>query len=202
GDLVVAQAELAGSGILVHVLRAGGLRDREQRRTPDQEAERHLAWRGAVRDGDLVQDAPSARARTREARVAERTVADDRDAVSLAPRDYGMLDRALVQVVEDLVADRAAVAGQAPCFLEVGDVEVADTPGQDLACAPQLLECRDRVLEGMPPAPVQEVRVQPIGSETSERPLARLDRPVPGRMLGKDLGHQEDLVPTASDRLP
>ena len=81
--------------------------------------------------------------------VAERAVGDHGDAVLLAPGQHGVLDRALLQVVEDLVAGDAALAGDRPRLLEVGHVEVAHAPGEDLALAPELLEGRDRVLQRM-----------------------------------------------------
>ena len=43
-----------------------------------------------------------------------------------------MLDRALAQVVEDLIAGKKALAGGLPHLLEVVLVEVAHAPGEDL----------------------------------------------------------------------
>ena len=111
-----------------------------------------------------------------------------------------MLDRPLFQVVEDLVAGDAALAGNLPGLLQVGLVEVAHSPREDLPRLPEPLEGRERLLEGVRAAPVQEVAVQPVGTEAGERPLARRDRPLQGGILGQDLGDEEDLVASPGDR--
>lgn len=67
--------------------------------------------------------------------MAEGAVGDQGDAVALAPGQHGVLDRALLQVVEHLVASDAARPGDGERFLQVGDVEVAHAPAQDLARA-------------------------------------------------------------------
>ena len=138
---------------------------------------RSTTWREGrpVGGGDLFQHAPSGRARAWKAPVTERAVSDHGHAVRLAPGDHRVLDRALPQMVEDLVADRAALARDPPRFLEIGHVEVAHAPGQDLAVAPELLECGDRVLERVSTAPVQEV-ASPAGRSRGARATARRPR--------------------------
>ena len=64
--------------------------------------------------------------------MAERAVGDHRDAVSLAPGDHRVLDGSLLEVVEDLVAREAALPGDLAGLLQVGHVEVAHAPGEDL----------------------------------------------------------------------
>ena len=49
--------------------------------------------------------------RRRKIVVAERRIGDDGDAVPLAPRDHRVLDRALLQMIEHLVAGDLALAG-------------------------------------------------------------------------------------------
>jgi hypothetical protein len=79
-----------------------------------------------------------------------------------------VLDPALLEVIEDLVAGDLTVAGNRARRLELMDVEVADAPRQDLARLLKLLEGGDRVLERMLAGPVQEIRVQPVGPEPAE----------------------------------
>src|SRR5436190_2021562 len=81
----------------------------------------------------------------------------------------GVLDRALLQMVEDLIAGETARAGDFQGLLEVRDVEIAHTPGEDLPRLLEMLEGSDGVFQGMRPAPVEEVTVQPIGLEASKR---------------------------------
>src|SRR6266478_3836643 len=108
--------------------------------------------------------------------MPERAVADDGDAVPLAPGNHGVLDRPLLQMVENLVARDAAFAGDAHGLLEVGYVEVAHAPRANLALALKPLEARDRLLQWIRTAPVQQVAVQPLGSQPRERFLAGRDR--------------------------
>ena len=131
--------------------------------------------------GDLLQHAAARRARVGEAAMAERAVGNHRDAMVLAPGQHGVLDRALLQMVEDLVAGDPALAAGFPGGIEVGHVEVADAPGQDLALLAEPLEAREGVLERVRAGPVQEVAVQPVGAQARERPLAGRHRRRRGR---------------------
>ena len=106
-----------------------------------------------------------------------------------------------LEMVEDLVAGDAARAGDPQGLLQVGNIEIAHAPGQDLPFAPKLLEGRECLLQRVVTPPVQEVAVQPVGLEARERPLAGRDRPAPRGILRKDLGDQEDLVASPGDRL-
>ena len=67
--------------------------------------------------------------------MAERRIGDHRDAVLLAPRDHRMLDRALLQMIEHLVAGDLALAGNLQHLVEIIGVEIADAPGADFAGA-------------------------------------------------------------------
>ena len=154
-----------------------------------------------VGGGDLLEDPAALGVRAGEVAVAERTVGDDRDAVLLAPGEHGVLDGAFLEMVEDLVAGDAARAGDPQGLLEVGIIEIAHAPGQDLPFAPKLLEGRECLLQRVVTPPVQEVAVQPVGLEARERPLAGRDRPAPRGILREDLGDQEDLVASPGDRL-
>jgi len=103
----------------------------------------------------LLEYAPSHGPRTREIIMTERAVSDHGDAMLFAPGDHGVLDRALPQMVEDLVASKMPVPGNPSDRVEFTHVEVADTPGQDLPITLELLEGGNRLLQGMLPRPVQ-----------------------------------------------
>ena len=90
--------------------------------------------------------------RAGEVAVTERAVGDDGDSVLFAPGEHGVLDGAFLEMVEDLVAGDAALAGDLQGLLQVGLIEIAHAPGQDLPLAPKLLEGRDRLLQRIPPA--------------------------------------------------
>ena len=152
------------------------LRDREERRPAHQESQRNLARGRVVGGGGLLEDPAPLGVRAGEVAVAERAVGDDRDSVLLAPGEHGVLDGAFLEMVEDLVAGDAACAGDPQGFHQVGIIEIAHAPGQDLPFAPKLLEGRECLLQRVVTPPVQEVAVQPVGLEARERPLAGLRR--------------------------
>jgi len=201
-EVLGAKAQASGAGVLRGVRRAPRLRDGEERCAARQEGERDLPRRRAVRRGHVRERAAARAARSGKAADTEGRVADDRDAVPLAPREYGVLDAALAQVVEHLVADGAPRRREAARLLEVRDVEVADAPGADLPVALEPLERLDRRLERDRAAPVEEVDVEPIGPQPRERALARRDRTAARCVLGEDLRDEEHVVAASCDRLP
>ena len=79
---------------------------------------------------DFGEYAALRRLRRREIVVAEWRIGDDRNAVLFAPRNHGVLDRALLEMIEHLIADNAlTVRGLHPIdFLEIVGVEIADAP--------------------------------------------------------------------------
>src|SRR5690349_11694628 len=97
-------------------------------------------------------------------------------------------------MVEDLIAGETAFTGDLSGCFKVGHIEVAYAPGENLPLALKLLEARDRVLQRVLAAPVQEVGIQPIGFEPGERLLARSYCPVWRGMIWKDLGDQENFI--------
>ena len=112
-----------------------------------QKSQRDLARRCAVRIGDRLQHLAALAARRRKIIMTERRIGDDGDAMSLAPRDHRMLDRALLQMIEHLIAGDLALARDREQFVEIVGIEIADAPGADLAGGDQLVERRDRFLE-------------------------------------------------------
>lgn len=101
-----------------------------------------------MRFGVLLQHPPTGRAGTgKTASVTERAVGNHRDVMLFAPRKHGVLYRPLAQMVEDLVAGRMAPPGDLPNVIEIGRVEVAHAPRQDLAFALEPLEGGDRVFQ-------------------------------------------------------
>src|SRR5258705_5777688 len=119
----------------------------------------------------------------------------------LAPWNHCVLDRALLQMVQDLVAGDTAVADDLPGFVQIRHVEVAHAPGQDLALALKLLESRERVLERILAAPVQEIAVEAIGLQPSQRSFAGQHRSLARRILGENLGYEEHFIPPPGDNL-
>ena len=78
-------------------------------------------WRAArlVRVGDGLQHLAALAARGRKIIMSERRIGDDGDTVLLAPRDDRVLDRALLQMVEHLVAGDLALARDIEQFVEI-----------------------------------------------------------------------------------
>src|SRR3981081_1621471 len=119
-----------------------------------QESKGDLTRGRAMRIGDFLQHEAAGRSWAGKLAMTERGVADDGDAVALAPGDNGMFAGALLQILNVLVAGEI-LRRDRPRLVEVGDIEVAHAPGQDVSGAPQLFECRDRVLPGLWAAPLQ-----------------------------------------------
>ena len=85
--------------------------------------------------GDLAQNAPAGRVRGGEPIMAEGAVTNDRRAVFHAPRNDGVLDGALLQTIEHLVARGMAGAGDGAHFAQIVDVKVADAQARILPAA-------------------------------------------------------------------
>ena len=111
--------------------------------------------------------------------MAERRIRDDGDTVLLAPGDDSVLDRALLQMIEHLIAGDLALARDIEQFAEIVAVEIADAPGANFPCADQFVESRDRLLERIRAAPVQEIAIEMVGLQPLQRTLAGGDGAAP-----------------------
>src|SRR6476661_5721560 len=100
------------------MFRGRGLRDREHRSRTGKEAQRDLPRCHTTRLRDTCQHRASLAVACGKIVVAERRVCDDSDATLLAPRDHRMLDRALLEMIEHLIARDAAFAGDVENFVE------------------------------------------------------------------------------------
>src|ERR1041385_9152997 len=126
--------------------------------------------------------------------AAERAVRDDGNPVLLAPRDHAVLDRALVEVVEDLVARDLAGAGNRERLVEVVVVEVRHAPRADLALGDELVERAERLGEWVRAAPVEEVKIDVIGAQPAQARLARLLRTGVTGVVRQHLRREKDAV--------
>ena len=111
--------------------------------------------------------------------MAERATAGNGNAMLLAPRQHCVLDAPLLQVIEHLVAGEPALACTADrrSLFEVGDVEIADAPGEYLTGPLKVIKPGDRLFERVGATPVPQVAVEPVGIETGQGRLARQPRP-------------------------
>src|SRR6478735_2182270 len=87
----------------------------------------------ATRVRNRLQRLAGVTVRRRKIIVAERRIGDDGNAVALAPRDHPVFDRALLQMIEHLVAGDLALARDRQQFAEIVGVEIADAPGGDFS---------------------------------------------------------------------
>ena len=158
--------QIAGSGILCGVLRARRLRNREHRSRAREKRQRDLARGCLVRLRNRLQHLAALAARGRKIIMAERRIGDDGDTVLLAPRDHRVLDRALLQMIEHLVAGDLALARDIEQFVEIVSVEIADAPGADFSgCSP--------VRRTPPPSPRTDTsRASAGGSNRDDRSSA------------------------------
>lgn len=107
--------------------------------------------------------------------MPERRIGDDGHAMPFAPRDHGVLDRAFLQMIEHLIAGDLPLACDGKQLVEIVLIEIADAPGTDLSRRDEFVERRDRFLERIGAAPVQQIAVEVIGTEPFQRSLAGRD---------------------------
>ena len=80
-----------------------------------------------------------------------------------------------LEIVQDLIAGDPIAARVTLRFLEVVDVEVADAERADLAVVDEPLERRERLVERVRAAPVQQVAVEVVGAQPAQRAFAGAD---------------------------
>ena len=83
--------------------------DREERLPPCQKDERHLARGGVARLGDFGEYPAALRVGSGKATVAERAIPGNGDAMHLAPRQNGVFDQSLLQVIEHPISGETAL---------------------------------------------------------------------------------------------
>ena len=118
---------------------------------------------------------PPSVSRAREIAVAERAVGDHGDAVLLAPGEHGVLDGALLQVVEDLVAGDAALAGDLAGPLPGRARRSCSRPRRGSSPRPELLEGGERLLQRVL-ARASAAGSSPAGRSRGGRATARRPR--------------------------
>src|SRR5713226_136440 len=111
-----------------------------------------------------------------------------------------MLDRALLEMVEDLVTGNFFLAADRRRVFEIGHVEIADPEKPDLSIALEALESAQGMLERMLPGPVEQVEIDPIRFQSLQAALAGLDRALAGCVLRQHLGGEKNLLAPAGDR--
>jgi len=104
-------------------------------------------------------------------------------------------------VIQHLIARDAIVACHGQCVVEIVLVEVAHAPRANLAGALQLVERGERLLERIFAAPVQQVAVEMIGTQTRKRSITGAQCALARRVLRQHLRHEKHLVAASLDRL-
>ena len=110
-----------------------------------------------------------------------------------------MLDGALLQMIEHLIAGDLALAGNIKHFIEIVAIEIADAPGADFAGADQFLERGNGFRQRIRSAPVQQITIEPVGFQPLQRTLAGRDGAAPRRVARQDFRDQENLVAPPRD---
>lgn len=83
-----------------------------------------------------------------------------------------MLDGALLEVIEHLIAGDFAGAGDLFGFLQIRNIEIAHAPGENFPVLLELFESTDGLLERILPTPMQEITIERVGPQAFEGPLA------------------------------
>lgn len=82
---------------------------------------------------DFLQELAAGGARTGKIPMTEWAVGNHGNVALFTPWDYDVFDRPLLKVIENLIANRPARAGQVPGFLKIRHIEVANAPRKDLS---------------------------------------------------------------------
>src|SRR5205807_4901519 len=134
-----------------------------------------------------------------EVALPDRRIRHDRHLMLAAERGEAPLDRAFAQVIEDLVRGALLALGNDQQLFDVVDVEVGNTPADDLAVAPQALERSHRLSQRDAAAPVQQIQVETVGSEALEAALAGGDRARRAGIMRINLAHKKNAVTLSGD---
>src|SRR5207302_6106300 len=110
-----------------------------------------------------------------------------------------VLDPPTRQVVDNLVGNDVGSVWQSEQLLHIGQIKVADAPVTNQTIVPQNVKRIYCLFQWHAATPVQQVKVQSIGPQTLQAPLAGDDRAMASGMLGKDFADQEYFVATAGD---
>src|SRR3974390_3803335 len=94
-----------------------------------------------------------------------------------APGHQVELDAAALEIVEHLVGHGAVAVGRLPQFANIGNIEIADAPVDDLAILFEFRERRDGFVQWYRAAPVQQIKVDSVGLQPLEARPASLDPP-------------------------
>lgn len=168
GDFGFGQLEVSGLYIFGDVLKAGSLGNGKEFRSSHQEPERNLPNGRLVSVRDLLQHAATGSARCRKLPMTKRAVGDHGDIVPLTPGNNGMLNRTLLQMVENLIASEVTLASDLNHSLKVRHIEVADAPGRDFPGVFELLKGGDCFPQRVTTRPVEEVAIETVGSQASQ----------------------------------
>ena len=161
-------SEVAGAAFSGHAPRSTPWGSRRATGAVVRKASATCRGGGAMRGADLGEHLSAARLRAREScRVRTGCIRRRR---RRAPRTTGRPHARCRARRDDRAPGcrRSRLAGDRERLVEVVRVEVADPPRENLALPPQLLEGRDRRLERMAAAPVQEIAVEPVGLQPLE----------------------------------
>src|SRR5258707_3650097 len=107
------------------MLRVRTHRDRKHVLVANQEAKRDLARRRAVSLGDLCKHPPSSARLVGKSAGTERAIPDNRQMMTLTPREHLVLDRPFEQVIEHLVAGDLVLARNGDRALQLVNIEIA-----------------------------------------------------------------------------
>src|SRR5438132_9816158 len=101
-----------------------------------------------------------------------------------APRQEVVLDPPTRQVVDNLVGNDVGSVWQPEQLLHIGQIKVADAPVTNQTIVPQNVKRIYCLFQWHAATPVQQVKVQSIGPQTLQAPLAGDDRAMASGMLG------------------
>jgi hypothetical protein len=119
-----------------------------------------------MRCGDFLEYTAASRAWARKVTMTKRAIGDDGNIVLYTPREHSVFNRALLQMIEDLIANERIC--DAPSFCQIDLIEVTDAPGKNLPLILKLLKRSDRVFKRLCATPVQKIAIESVGVQPDQ----------------------------------
>jgi hypothetical protein len=147
-----------------------------------------------------LQYATASRVRTRETSRSKWAARYNGDTTLLVVRPRSIFGRTLIQLGRKLIVHDLAFGSKLPRFPQVRNVEVIDTPGENLALLLELLGSGNGGFQRAVGTPMQKAAINGAGMESGERDLAIFYCSASRVTLRQDLCDQKDPVTPSGDR--
>ncbi len=125
-------------------------------------------------------------------------ISHQRHPVRERPRQKIELDPARLEIVKNLVRCAAGLVE----FVEIGHVEVGNSPAADLAFGAKFFEGLDGFFQRRAAAPMQQIKIDHVRPQSTQAARAGFRQIRAAGVMRINFGHEKDVLAPARDRLP